>query len=120
MGEDTRAIEQQIEDTRERMGDTVAALSHKADVPGRVKESVSDRKQAVMASRLLRTQQTRRRVQPRRLVRSTRRSCATRLRKPSAAESSAFLVKLQGRLRAPWGVGVRRRPLPTRKSVRRH
>ena len=47
MGEDTRAIEQQIEATRESMGDTVAALSHKADVPGRMKESMSDKKQAV-------------------------------------------------------------------------
>jgi gas vesicle protein len=47
MGEDTRAIEQQIEETRERMGDTVAAISHKADVPGRVKDSVADKKQAV-------------------------------------------------------------------------
>ena len=32
MGEDTRAIEGQIEDTRERMGDTVAALSYEADL----------------------------------------------------------------------------------------
>ena len=47
MGEDTRAIEGQIEDTRERMGDTVAALSYKADVPGRMKDSVSDKKDAV-------------------------------------------------------------------------
>ena len=47
MGEDTRAIEQQIEDTRERMGDTVAALSHKADVPGRMKESMAEKKQTV-------------------------------------------------------------------------
>ena len=47
MGEDTRAIEGQIEDTRERMGDTVAALSYKADVPGRMKDSVSDKKDTV-------------------------------------------------------------------------
>ena len=47
MGEDTRAIEGQIEDTRERMGDTVAALSYKADVPGRMKDSVSEKKDAV-------------------------------------------------------------------------
>ena len=47
VGEDTRAIEGQIEDTRERMGDTVAALSYKADVPGRMKDSVSDKKDAV-------------------------------------------------------------------------
>jgi len=47
VGEDTRAIEQQIEDTRERMGDTVAAISHKADVPGRVRESVTDKTHAV-------------------------------------------------------------------------
>ena len=47
MGEDTRAIEEQIEETRERMGDTVAAISHKADVPGRVRESVADKTHAV-------------------------------------------------------------------------
>jgi hypothetical protein len=47
VGEDTRAIEQQIEDTRERMGDTVAALSYKADVPTRMKESVSGKTHAV-------------------------------------------------------------------------
>ena len=47
MGEDTRAIEQDIEETRERMGDTVAALSYKADVPGRMKDSVSGKKDAV-------------------------------------------------------------------------
>lgn len=47
MGEDPRAIEQQIEETRERMGDTVAALSYKADVPGRMRESVSQKTSAV-------------------------------------------------------------------------
>ena len=47
MGEDTRAIEQQIEETRERMGDTVAAISHKADVPSRVRESVANKTHAV-------------------------------------------------------------------------
>jgi len=47
MGEDTRAIEQQIEATPESMGDTVAPLSHKADVPGRTKESMADETQAV-------------------------------------------------------------------------
>jgi hypothetical protein len=47
VGEDPRTIEQQIEDTRERMGDTVAALSYKADVPSRMKESVSDKAHAV-------------------------------------------------------------------------
>jgi ElaB/YqjD/DUF883 family membrane-anchored ribosome-binding protein len=43
MGEDPRAIRQEIEDTRERMGDTVDALAYKADVKTRVKESVSDK-----------------------------------------------------------------------------
>ena len=47
VGEDTRAIEGQIEETRERMGDTVAALSYKADVPGRMRDSVSEKKDAV-------------------------------------------------------------------------
>lgn len=47
MGEDPRAIERRIEQTREHMGDTVSALAYKADVPARVRENVSDKKQAV-------------------------------------------------------------------------
>jgi hypothetical protein len=43
MGQDPRAIRQDIEQTRERMGDTVAALGHKTDVTGRAKEAISDR-----------------------------------------------------------------------------
>lgn len=41
MGEDPRRIQQDIEQTRERMGDTVEALGYKADVPGRAKKRVS-------------------------------------------------------------------------------
>ena len=48
MGQDPRDIERQIEDTREHMGDTVSALSYKADVPTRMKDSVSDKKDAVV------------------------------------------------------------------------
>ena len=44
MGQEPSDIERQIEDTREHMGDTVSALSYKADVPGRVKDSMSDKK----------------------------------------------------------------------------
>ena len=47
MGEDPREVERRIVDTRERMGDTVEALSAKADVPGRVKTYVGDKKDAV-------------------------------------------------------------------------
>src|SRR5215210_3290494 len=36
-----------IDDTRAQIGDTVGALSHKADVKGRVAESVSNKKNAV-------------------------------------------------------------------------
>jgi phage tail protein X len=43
MGEDPRAIRAEIEETRERMGDTVDALAYKADVKTRAKESVSDK-----------------------------------------------------------------------------
>jgi Protein of unknown function (DUF3618) len=43
MGEDPGQIKQDIEQTRERMGDTVDALGYKADVPGRAKEAVSSR-----------------------------------------------------------------------------
>lgn len=43
MGQEPGEIRQQIEETRSQMGDTVQALSHKADVPGRIKESISDK-----------------------------------------------------------------------------
>jgi ElaB/YqjD/DUF883 family membrane-anchored ribosome-binding protein len=43
MGEDPSAIRSEIEETRERMGDTVDALAYKADVKSRAKESVSDK-----------------------------------------------------------------------------
>lgn len=43
MGEDPAVIREQIEETRERMGDTVDALGYKADVPSRAKESISEK-----------------------------------------------------------------------------
>ena len=43
MGQDPEVIRRDIEETRERMGDTVEALGYKADVPSRAKEAVSDR-----------------------------------------------------------------------------
>jgi hypothetical protein len=43
MGQEPEQIREQIEETRGRMGDTVDALAHKADVPSRVKDSISDR-----------------------------------------------------------------------------
>jgi gas vesicle protein len=43
MGQDPAAIRQQIEQTREHMGDTVDALGYKADVPARAKDSVSEK-----------------------------------------------------------------------------
>jgi hypothetical protein len=46
MGEDTRQIRQDIDETRGRMGDTVEALGHKTDVTGRAKEAVSDGKES--------------------------------------------------------------------------
>jgi gas vesicle protein len=42
MGQDPAVIRKEIEQTREHMGDTVDALSYKADVPARAKDSVSD------------------------------------------------------------------------------
>jgi gas vesicle protein len=47
MGEDPAAIRQEIEATRERMGDTVDALGYKADLPARTKESISGKVQGV-------------------------------------------------------------------------
>ena len=47
MGQDTGQIRQDIEQTRERMGETVEALGYKADVPGRAKQAVSGRVESV-------------------------------------------------------------------------
>ncbi len=46
MGQDPAAIRQEIEQTRERMGDTVDALGYKADVPARTKDSINDKVQS--------------------------------------------------------------------------
>ena len=43
MGQDPEVIRREIEQTRERMGETVEALGYKADVPSRAKDAVSDR-----------------------------------------------------------------------------
>ncbi len=49
MGEDPAAIRQEIEATRERMGETVDALSYKADVPARTRESIQEKVHTVKA-----------------------------------------------------------------------
>ena len=43
MGQDPEVIRQQIEQTRENMGETVDALGYKTDVKSRAKDSVSDK-----------------------------------------------------------------------------
>jgi gas vesicle protein len=43
VGQDPGAIRQDIEQTRERMGETVEALGYKTDVSGRAKEAVTSR-----------------------------------------------------------------------------
>jgi gas vesicle protein len=47
VGQDPGAIRQDIEQTRAQMGDTVEALSYKADVKSRAKDSISERVDAV-------------------------------------------------------------------------
>jgi Protein of unknown function (DUF3618) len=47
MGEDPDMIRRDIEDTRERMGETVDALGYKADVKSRAKESVTGKVDSV-------------------------------------------------------------------------
>jgi gas vesicle protein len=44
MGQEPSQIRQEIEDTRAEMGDTVDALAYKADVKGRVKESITEKR----------------------------------------------------------------------------
>jgi gas vesicle protein len=47
MGEDPAAIRDEIDRTRERMGETVDALGYKADVPSRAKDSISETAQSI-------------------------------------------------------------------------
>jgi hypothetical protein len=47
MGEDPNLIRRDIEETRERMGDTVDALGYKTDVKSRAKESVTGKVDSV-------------------------------------------------------------------------
>lgn len=44
MGQEPSQIRQEIEETRAEMGDTVDALAYKADVKGRMKESIADKR----------------------------------------------------------------------------
>jgi gas vesicle protein len=50
MGQDPSEIRNDIEETRARMGDTAEALGHKADVPGRTREAISDRVESVKST----------------------------------------------------------------------
>jgi hypothetical protein len=45
MGEDPDQIRREIEQTRSEMGDTVEALGYKADVKGRAKDSIADKRE---------------------------------------------------------------------------
>jgi hypothetical protein len=49
MGETPDDIREDIEETRSRMGETVEAIGYKADVKSRVKESIVERKDAVVS-----------------------------------------------------------------------
>jgi hypothetical protein len=47
MGQDPDAIRQDIEQTREQMGETIDAIGYKTDVKSRAKESVTDKTDAI-------------------------------------------------------------------------
>ena len=47
MGKDTRELREEIENTRDRMGDTVDAIAYKTDVPSRMQDAVNDRVESV-------------------------------------------------------------------------
>ena len=47
MGEDPQAIRDEIETTREQMGDTIEAIGYKTDVKSRAKESVMQKTDAI-------------------------------------------------------------------------
>lgn len=48
MGEEPEEIRREIEDTRARMTDTVEAIGYKADVPERIKDSISETKDRIV------------------------------------------------------------------------
>jgi hypothetical protein len=48
MGQDPSEIREEIEETRLRMGDTVEAIGYKTDVKARAKDSVAEKKDAVV------------------------------------------------------------------------
>lgn len=50
MGKEPDEIRREIEETRDRMSDTVEAIGYKADVPTRTKEAVSRRKDNIVSS----------------------------------------------------------------------
>jgi len=50
MGQTPDDIREEIEDTRTRMGETVEAIGYKADVKSRVKESATEKKDAVLGA----------------------------------------------------------------------
>jgi len=50
MGQDTRRIRAEIDDTRQRMGETVEALSYKTDVKARTRDSISRKRDAVVGT----------------------------------------------------------------------
>jgi len=49
VGETSDYIRQDIEETRERMGETVEAIGYKTDVKSRVKDSVTEKKDAMVS-----------------------------------------------------------------------
>jgi gas vesicle protein len=50
MGETPDAIREEIEETRERMGETAEALAYKADVKSRVQETVGEKKDSLVGA----------------------------------------------------------------------
>jgi hypothetical protein len=50
MGETPDQIRNEIEETRERMGDTAEALAYKADVKSRAKEAIGEKKDSLVGS----------------------------------------------------------------------
>jgi hypothetical protein len=45
MAQDTREVRRQVEDAREQLGDTVAALAYKANAPRRAKDRLRNKLQ---------------------------------------------------------------------------
>ncbi len=124
MGKDPSEIRREIEETRERMDDTVEALSYKADIPARAKDAINDRVETVketigdVATRVERTLGTaRERLPDREDVRGIVRRAGMAVENPLGLALGALAVGFLAGLAIPASDYERRKIGPLREEL---